>query len=242
MTINKNKIIKLGAITILITTFLFYLKEKSIVQQTEASSEIEIVDLEEENYNKIKSLVEKNKDDISRLVNKDNPVGVDYVPNDLINTTVQTARGNVEISKSIEDDLEDMFQSAQNDNIYFCITTGYRSAQFQDALYRKSLEKNGKEHADKYIAKPGYSEHQTGLAIDISCKSKNYKLTTSFGDTEEGKWLAENSYKFGFILRYKEGREEDTGYAYEPWHFRYVGKEIATYLYENNLILEDLYK
>ena len=93
------------------------------------------------------------------------------------------------------------------------------------------------EYTEKYVAKASQSEHQTGLAADISSESIGYKLISAFEHTEEGRWLDKNAYKYGFILRYKKDRIEDTGYGFEPWHFRYVGKEIAKYIYENNLIL-----
>ena len=86
---------------------------------------------------------------------------------------------------------------------------------------------------DKVSARPGFSEHQTGLAIDIN------SLDESFENTVAGKWLAENSSKYGFILRYPKGKEGITGYNYEPWHLRYVGKKLATYLYKHNLVFEE---
>ena len=87
----------------------------------------------------------------------------------------------------------------------------------------------------------GTSEHQTGLAIDISCPTMNGILTDKFGETKEGKWVAENSYKYGFIVRYPKNKSNITGYGYEPWHIRYVGTELAKYLFDNNITLDEYY-
>jgi len=95
--------------------------------------------------------------------------------------------------------------------------------------------------AAKYVALPGQSEHQTGLAMDVTSESANWGLSNNFGETNEGKWLKDNCYKYGFILRYPEGKEDITGYNYEPWHIRYVGKKVSTYIYTNNITLEEFF-
>lgn len=100
----------------------------------------------------------------------------------------------------------------------------------------------GKAHADKYSAKPGMSEHQTGLAIDLSTPSIKNELVEKFDTTKEGIWLRDNCYKYGFIIRYPKSKEDITGYAYEPWHVRYVGKEVAQEIYDKALTLEEYLK
>ena len=120
-----------------------------------------------------------------------------------------------------------MKMDAQNSGLNIEIISGFRSYARQNTIYNNYVSRDGKESADRYSARAGHSEHQTGLAIDIN------SLNTSFENTEEGKWLKENSYKYGFILRYPKGKEEITGYMYEPWHYRYVGRELATKLYSN---------
>ena len=95
------------------------------------------------------------------------------------------------------------------------------------------------EAADQYSARPGHSEHQTGLTIDITSESVHEGLTEAFGETEEGEWVAQNAHRFGYIIRYPQNRVSETGYQYEPWHLRYVGVKIATEIYEDQLILED---
>ena len=99
----------------------------------------------------------------------------------------------------------------------------------------------GADYTNRYSAKPGYSEHQTGLSIDVSASSIGNRLSESFGSTDEGIWLAAHAHEYGFIIRYPKDKASITGYAYEPWHIRYVGIELATYLYENNLTLEEYY-
>lgn len=115
------------------------------------------------------------------------------------------------------------------------ILSGYRDYTYQEKLYNNYIKKYGKEKADTFSAQPGKSEHQTGLALDVG------KLDTSFGDTKEGKWLATNAHKYGFIIRYPKGKEKITGYEYEPWHIRYLGKDLATKVYKSGLTLEEYF-
>lgn len=116
-------------------------------------------------------------------------------------------------------------------NIY--ISSAYRSYDYQAGLYQRYVDRSGKAEADRYSARPGHSEHQTGLAFDLNTISDEFK------DTDEGKWVAENCHKYGFIIRYPEEKESVTGYMYEPWHIRYLGVETATAVYESGLCLEE---
>lgn len=116
----------------------------------------------------------------------------------------------------------------------------YRSFDYQVELYERYVKKDGEEAADRYSARPGYSEHQTGLAFDIGEVNREKDWASSrFGDTEAGKWLASNAHRFGFIMRYPEGKEKITGYMFESWHFRYVGTKIAKEVYETDGTLEE---
>lgn len=116
----------------------------------------------------------------------------------------------------------------------------YRAFDYQTGLYERYVARDGVEEADRYSARPGYSEHQTGLAFDIGeVNQEQHFASASFGDTAAGIWLADNAHLYGFIMRYPEGKEQITGYMYEAWHFRYVGKEIATDIYKNNGTLEE---
>ena len=116
-------------------------------------------------------------------------------------------------------------------NLY--ISSGYRSYDYQAGLYQRYVDRSGQAEADRYSARPGHSEHQTGLAFDLNTISDEFK------DTDEGKWVAENCHKYGFIVRYPEDKEAITGYMYEPWHIRYLGTDIATNVFESGLCLEE---
>lgn len=120
----------------------------------------------------------------------------------------------------------------------FKIQSGFRSYTYQDGLYSNYVSKYGKAYTDTFSARPGHSEHQTGLGADIN-QVGDYTLTEAFQNTPEGKWLAENSWRFGFILRYPKTGEDKTGYGFEPWHFRYIGADAAKLVYDSGLTLEE---
>lgn len=116
----------------------------------------------------------------------------------------------------------------------------YRSFEYQTTLYDRYVARDGKKAADTYSARPGYSEHQTGLAFDIGeVNFEQHFASSSFGETGAGKWVAANAHRFGFIMRYPKGKEQITGYMHEAWHFRYVGKEIADEIFKRNITLEE---
>ena len=123
--------------------------------------------------------------------------------------------------------------------------SGYRSYSIQSSLYNNSVNNNGKEYADKYSARPGYSEHQTGYAMDICDNNldSSYCISSKYAGTASANWLAENCWKYGFILRYVKNKTDETGYNYESWHFRYVGYDLAKELYNNGdwITLEDYF-
>ena len=112
--------------------------------------------------------------------------------------------------------------------------SGWRSLKEQQDIFKQSLKDNGRTFTQQFVALPGKSEHQSGLAIDVTNESRCMDKSS-----KEAQWLANNAYRFGFILRYPEGKEDITGYNYEPWHIRYVGKKAAKYIYNNNLTLEE---
>ncbi len=126
-----------------------------------------------------------------------------------------------------------MAADAGNDGLYLFIVSGFRSYQVQNSTYSYFCSERGVTAADRVSARPGHSEHQTGLAMDVN------STAFSFADTPEAKWLADNCWKYGFVIRYPQGKEDITGYAYEAWHIRYLGKELAKELYESGLTLEE---
>lgn len=131
--------------------------------------------------------------------------------------------------------LDQMFAAAASEGLILRVASGFRSYSTQQKLYNNYVKRDGVAAADRYSARPGYSEHQTGFAFDIN------KASGSFTGTPECNWLAANAYKFGFILRYPEGKENITGYMYESWHYRYIGVEKAEKIYNSGLTLEEYY-
>jgi zinc D-Ala-D-Ala carboxypeptidase len=143
------------------------------------------------------------------------------------------------VRPELNEPLVKMFGAAEEAGYSLIIGSGYRSAALQQTYLNSAINSIGLEAANQAIALPGQSEHQTGLAVDISSASLGCYLDECFSGTDDGKWLSSNSYKYGFILRYPKGKETITGYQYEPWHFRYVGIELATALFESNLTLDE---
>lgn len=136
--------------------------------------------------------------------------------------------------------LNTMTVAAKVNGFELIAFSSFRSYEYQQQLYTNYVEKDGQVAADRYSARPGYSEHQTGLAFDIGeVGRQNLWLTEEFGETPVGQWLLNNAHEYGFILRYPKGKENITGYMYESWHFRYVGVEIATDVHAENVTLEE---
>lgn len=189
----------------------------------------------------------QNPMNIVSLVNKEFGLPDGYIPEDLVRPNVEFSFGNQDIEKSYMREeaakaLEDMFNGAKKSGITLYAVSGYRSYDRQTVLFGAEVDRVGEEKAVQAVAYPGNSEHQTGLAMDISSKSADFLLTEEFGETKEGKWLKENAHLYGFILRYPEGKESITQYKYEPWHFRYVGIKSAKDIYENDWTLEEYFK
>ena len=164
--------------------------------------------------------------------------GITYVDGIMIvNKTYSLPKDyNPGLEKVYKDAFSEMQSAAKLDNINIFIASGFRSYDYQKKLYDAYVKEDGKEKADTYSARPGYSEHQSGLAADINTAA------SWFDDTAEAKWLKENCYKYGFIVRFPKGEEEYTGYKYESWHLRYVGKNIAKKIHEaGDISLEHYY-
>lgn len=171
------------------------------------------------------------------LANKDTPLGRDFVPENLVTTTVPSNK-EIEIDKTANKKLTELFKAAKKEGLDLLLVSGYRDYATQNDIFNEGVANDGLEHTTKYIAKPGESEHQTGLAVDIVSYSY-MSLDDGFENSPTGKWLAANAYKFGFILRYPKDKENVTKYNYEPWHFRYVGDDIAKEIKDSGLTLEE---
>ena len=171
-------------------------------------------------------------DKITMLVNKYHYVDKEYTPNNLIQINGLT------INREAYDAFKLMQNDIKKENLNIRIISAYRSFHYQEQLYNNYLKKESQEIVDTYSARPGYSEHHTGLAIDIDNEILDFN---KFYLTKEFLWMQENAYKYGFILRYPKDKENITGYTYEPWHYRYIGKEIATYIKTHNITYEEYY-
>lgn len=166
------------------------------------------------------------------IVNKQHPLNPKaYVP-DLAVPAV-AMRGNItsderQVSRQMAPALEAMFAGAKADGVTLNLQSGYRSYNFQVNLYNSYVRSSGQAAADTFSARPGFSEHQTGLAADVGgITNQSCNVDQCYANTLEGKWLAAHAYEYGFIIRYPEPKQAVTGYEYEPWHVRYVGKDLA---------------
>ncbi len=177
------------------------------------------------------------------LVNKDRNLPEDFVPANLVQPSVPFPfEGDLPRKRMRQDAaqaLESLVATAAEEGITLYGSSGYRSYQTQAQIFEANVRRRGEEEANRFSARPGQSEHQTGLAMDVTSPEVGFTLTQQFGATPAGRWLAENAHHFGFIIRYPEGAEDITGYAYEPWHLRYLGEEHARAIYEADITFEE---
>jgi D-alanyl-D-alanine carboxypeptidase len=137
--------------------------------------------------------------------------------------------------------LEGLIGAADKENVHLMLVSGYRSYENQVETYKSEVDAYGVATADRESARPGHSEHQTGLAADLGATNSRCEIDQCFGDMAEGKWLAANAYRYGFIIRYQKNQELLTGYKYEPWHVRYVGDYLAAKLHTSNQTMEQYF-
>ena len=183
----------------------------------------------------------KNPEELLVLVKKGFYFAEDYVPSDLVIPEVNIVEDceNCYVRKIIEADLKEMFSAAKTLGYNLYIRSAYRSYSEQQATYDDIEYRYGGAYAAEYVALPGASEHQTGLGIDLTSQNVLDGVNNVFSDTVDYQWVLENSYKYGFIVRFDETKKDITGIAHEPWHLRYVGKEVAKIIYEQNLTFEE---
>lgn len=174
------------------------------------------------------------------IANKHYFLGSDYVPENMSKINSDCSNGsNSYMVEEAKLAFESLCRAASNQGYRIRSISAYRSYSYQNTLYNNYVARDGKSKADTYSARPGYSEHQTGLATDVD----NYSTTfTSFDKTKEYSWMQDNAYLYGFILRYPKDKVDITGYQYESWHYRYVGTDIAKYIHENNITYEEYYE
>jgi D-alanyl-D-alanine carboxypeptidase len=187
--------------------------------------------------------VVSNPADKAVLVNKVYKLPDSYKPQDLVDPNVpfifQEKSEKRKLRKEAADALEKLFKAAKDDKLPLAGVSAYRSHATQSTLYANYVKKDGTEAADKYSAKPGHSEHETGLGIDVSGSSGKCAAADCFAATPEAKWLDEHAAEYGFIIRYPKGKQAITGYQYEPWHLRYVGTDISKEIVKRGITLEE---
>jgi len=178
---------------------------------------------------------------IDVLVNREYRLPADFTPPNLVEPNVSMAPNtNHRLLRSeAASALEALFDAATEDGIILYARSGYRSYSTQETLFNNYVAEHGYEEATRFSAKPGHSEHQTGLAMDVTSEQVDYRLTQDFGNTPEGQWTTDNAHRYGFIIRYPQNKESVTGYMYEPWHLRYLGVDLATAVYESGLTYEE---
>lgn len=172
------------------------------------------------------------------IANKTYGLPEDFVPkNTYASSENRTNTCNTCINNTAYDAWQDMKADATAVGLNIYISSGYRPYQTQKTIYERYVRQDGKEEADTYSARPGHSEHQSGECFDLN------SITDAFANTDEGKWVNQNAYKYGFIIRYPQGKTDETGYKYESWHLRYVGTELAYKLYNNGdwITMEDYF-
>ena len=184
----------------------------------------------------------KNPDDLLVLCNKYHYLSSTYIPSDLVNVDSQymARTTSTKLRKAANDALKELGSAASKEELNIKITTSFRDYAWQNSLYTNYVNTDGKAAADTYSARAGYSEHQTGLAMDLGGKSPKggYDLNY-FENTAEFNWMQAHSFEYGFVLRFPKDKVSITGYQYEAWHYRYVGKEVAKIMHDEGLCLEE---
>lgn len=184
----------------------------------------------------------RTEDDGNRmvLVNKQYAVSQDYCPTDMVDIDGSLSTNqNLKVKREAYDAYLKMLENANAEGLNFAICSAYRSYELQESLYNQSLQSNGETYTEKMYAHPGQSEHHTGYAIDVTSASMNWGLSQDFADYPDGAWITAHCSEYGFIIRYPRGKEDITGYMYEPWHIRYVGVDAAKEITEKGITLEE---
>lgn len=240
---DKNKIKYKENINNPYNTFIFY-KEENLERYKEYQNKNKIdikntilrvnIGLDNSFYTNTKEINKFNK---LMLINKYNYVNKDFKVDNLV-LVKEFAINNMYLEEECMNSFIKMAKEAYYEGFNIRAISTYRTYEYQENLYNNYVKIDGIQKADTYSARPGFSEHHTGLAVDVDNINTNFN---NFENTKEFTWLSKNSYKYGFILRYPKDKENITGYIYEPWHYRYIGSEIATYIYKNNITFDEYY-
>lgn len=215
--------------------YLTYLKDNPEVSVKDAVSLVN-VNRDRDFYEDMQE-TDTSKGDLM-LVNKYYKLTKDFKLDDIVPISNQFAYEGNEIRKHVYERYRSMWNAAKEEGLLLIVNSSYRDYETQDAVWKDYAEANGEEWADNKAARAGSSEHETGLALDIVT---NNVIMNEFENTEEFKWLQDNAYKYGFILRYPKGKENITGYEYESWHYRYVGEEVAKEIHDLDITFDEYY-
>lgn len=172
------------------------------------------------------------------LVNKYHYLSKDFTPEEIVSIPLTYAFDDNQATKEVVSAFKKMWSAAKQEDLTLIVNSSYRDYASQEYVWKVREEQRGEEYADSIAARAGYSEHQTGLALDIITYGAN---KDTFENTDEFKWLQKNAHKYGFILRYPKDKEDITGYAYESWHYRYVGVEAATEIHNKKITFDEYY-
>ncbi len=182
------------------------------------------------------------KSDLSKgnlvLVNKFNQLSSDYTPENVVAISNYYSYDGNSITETVYEAYKNMWYAAKKEDLTLIVTSSYRDYETQEYLWNKYADTNSEEYADSVSARAGFSEHQTGLALDIVTYNT---IMNDFENSDEFKWLQKNAHKYGFILRYPKDKTDLTGYDYESWHYRYVGVDVATAIHEKNITYDEYY-
>ena len=177
-----------------------------------------------------------NPNSIWIVVNKVRPLPKNFVPAQLVAPAVplrlNSSASEMQVSRVMDLPLRNLFTAAKAAGFSLMLNSGYRSYTFQNQLFNYYVKQSGQAAAEQSSARPGYSEHQTGLAADVGLSNSQCQIQQCFGDTPAGKWLTGNAYSYGFIIRYTHAKQAITGYEYEPWHIRYIGGILAKEMHD----------
>ncbi len=217
-----------------------YLAYQALKPETKIKDVIAIVNVNADNEWYDKNTVKET--DMSKgdliLVNKFNYLKPDYIPDDLETISIQYAYNDNQVRKHVNKAYIEMWKQAKSDGVLIIASSSFRKYEWQDTLFKRYTVQKGEAYAESVSARPGYSEHQSGLTIDILTTNTTM---ASFDQTDAFKWLEKNAYKYGFIIRYPKGKTYLTGYSYESWHYRYVGKEVASKIYKEKITFDEYY-
>ncbi|MBL8159455.1 M15 family metallopeptidase [Candidatus Saccharibacteria bacterium] len=195
-------------------------------------------------------VIVKNVADITRndgkwvLVNKTKRLPLEYIPAELVPVTVphrnESDKSSLRLHTLVKSPLETLFADAKKAGHTLMVSSAYRSASLQQTYFNEYVSTRGLAIAERYSAHPGASEHQTGLAVDVSTENERCYAGECYIGAAASKWIADNAHRYGFVVRYQKGKEDITGYNYEPWHLRYFGEELATALHSSGMVYEEV--